>query len=402
MKKTIVLFASILFISIYCSAQGSSLREAYYKYISARENFKVAFNIKEAKAIKDFREAFQKSYDELKNSFDNTDLNNLGEDELYYYIVISDIIPSREKGAAACQLYLDKFAQGKFAPIVARQLFRRLIDLWRVKEAKEVLSRIQADYFDVYFEYLNLIAMTEQRHNNWNGAVEIYKHILDEISRESDHVPLPHTRIASSLNTFVDVMKEAGKEKEASELFKAALPKLSASPDLQNKLLMLINKIEVSEGKQAPEIKVGRWINGVGGNLQDLRGKVVLIDFWATWCGPCKAAFPDLKEIQEKFKGKDFIILGLTKYYGRYENFTNLSKEEEARKIIEEFVPKHGLTWPLGISEGETLFQDFGVNAVPTLFLIDKKGMIRLKLIGHRQDNKTKLIDMIRLLLEEK
>jgi thiol-disulfide isomerase/thioredoxin len=396
MKKCIILFACILFIGIYCSAQESSLREAYYKYISARENFKVA------KEIKDFREAFQKSYNELKNSFDNTDLDNLGEDELYYYIVIGDIIPSGEKGAAACQLYLDKFPQGKFAPIVARQLFRRLINLGRVKEAKEALSRIQADYFNVYFEFLNLIAMTEQRHNNWNGAVEIYKHILDEITRESGHVPLPHARIASSLDAFGNAMKEAGKEREASELFKAALPKLSASPELQNKLLMLINKIEVKEGKQAPEIKVERWINGVGTNLQGLRGKVVLIDFWATWCGPCKAAFPDLKEIHEKFKAKDFIILGLTKYYGRYENSANLSKEEEARKISEEFVPQHGLTWPLGISEGETLFQEFGVSAIPTLFLIDKKGMIRLKLIGHHQDNKNKLIDMISLLLEEK
>src|SRR5262249_34162590 len=73
------------------------------------------------------------------------------------------------------------------------------------------------------------------------------------------------------------------------------------------------------KGMKAPAFDSDFAINGKKASLPDLKDKVVLLDFWAVWCGPCKAVFPELTRLHKDYNGKGLEIIGVTKYYKKYE-----------------------------------------------------------------------------------
>jgi thiol-disulfide isomerase/thioredoxin len=100
--------------------------------------------------------------------------------------------------------------------------------------------------------------------------------------------------------------------------------------------------------------------------LKELKGKVVLLDFWATWCEPCIREMPFLKKLYKEFKGKDFAFIGL-----------NL---DENKDDVEKFIKKEGIEWPqIWIRQEPTnnILKSYQVKALPSTFLIDKRGILR-------------------------
>lgn len=113
-------------------------------------------------------------------------------------------------------------------------------------------------------------------------------------------------------------------------------------------------------------------------SMEKLRGKVVLIDFWASWCGPCMAEVPNIKEIYKKYHEQGFEIIGI-----------NLDESVDALK---DTIKKHGMTWPQHFDGGNPeggWARKFGVTAIPTMWLVDKKGM--LKELNAREDLASKV-----------
>jgi thiol-disulfide isomerase/thioredoxin len=107
--------------------------------------------------------------------------------------------------------------------------------------------------------------------------------------------------------------------------------------------------------------------------LSELKGKVVVVDFWATWCGPCTASFPFLQQVYEKYKANpNFVILTLN----TWERVTGAEREALVKKFMEE----NKYTFPVLYDEG--FVEKYGVEGIPTKFIIDKKGMIQFKSIG--------------------
>ncbi len=146
-------------------------------------------------------------------------------------------------------------------------------------------------------------------------------------------------------------------------------------------------------GKPGFPLEVDAWVNGSPLPAEQLSGKVVLLDFWAVWCGPCVATFPHLRDWHAKYEEDGLVIIGLTKYY-RYgwdsekekpKRIEGISSEEE-QEALARFAQHHELTHPIGIMPADsTLSQQYHVTGIPQAVLIDRQGKIRLIRVGSGQ-----------------
>jgi thiol-disulfide isomerase/thioredoxin len=141
--------------------------------------------------------------------------------------------------------------------------------------------------------------------------------------------------------------------------------------------LYKMESIEISKEKNvAPNFT---WTeNGTKKSLNDFKGKVVLLNFWATWCGPCKKEMPDLSKISEELKDKDFKMIGL-----------NVFQQPSAPKI-EDFLKTNALSY-ITVDGNDELVQAFAkasgndMSAVPTTFILNKDGKIVETLVGGKE-----------------
>jgi len=126
---------------------------------------------------------------------------------------------------------------------------------------------------------------------------------------------------------------------------------------------------ELARKRTAPNFHVVA-LDGKTVSMESLVGKVVLIDFWATWCGPCKQALPHLKEIAHTFEGQPLVVISIS-----------LDEDDAAWK---KFVAENGMTWIQyrdGGFDGEIATQ-FAVKAIPTTFTIDADGFVQDQQVG--------------------
>lgn len=183
-----------------------------------------------------------------------------------------------------------------------------------------------------------------------------------------------------------------------------SLSSLDRSLESAKKLAELI-------GKDAAPLQVETWVNGSPLTDADLKGKVVLLDFWAVWCGPCIATFPHLKEWNEKYADKGLVMIGLTRYY----NYTWDEKAERAsrsqgevtpaeeQEMLAKFAEHHGLHHRFGIQSKESTTSKFyGVTGIPQVVVIDREGKVRLIRVGSGDKNATDVGEMLEKLIADK
>ena len=149
----------------------------------------------------------------------------------------------------------------------------------------------------------------------------------------------------------------------------------------------------------APDIVASQWIEQTPVKLSDLRGKVVLLDFWAHWCGPCRITLPNLSRWQETYKDKGLVILGLTRYYG-HGNQKPMTPGEEL-VYLRDFKRRNRLPYGIVVDESLTNDYNYGVNSIPMSFLIDRQGVLRYISPGASDAEIEALGKMIKKLVDE-
>lgn len=110
-------------------------------------------------------------------------------------------------------------------------------------------------------------------------------------------------------------------------------------------------------------------LGGAEVSLQDFQGKFLLVNFWATWCGPCKVEMPSLEDLHRRFKSERFAVLGI-------------SNDIFGAKVVQPYVEAQGLTFPILLDPKLDVSNSFQVLSLPTTYLIDPEGNIIGELSG--------------------
>ena len=141
------------------------------------------------------------------------------------------------------------------------------------------------------------------------------------------------------------------------------------------------------EGFTAPGFTLQN-LDGSPVNLSDFRGKVVLLNFWATWCGPCKKEIPALKRLYQVRKGPDFEIVAV-------------SMDRTDGDKVASFVSANQMDFPILLNPSGDIGGRYWVRGIPTSFLLDKKGIIKWKVVGGREWDGAEVLNRIDQLLSE-
>lgn len=139
------------------------------------------------------------------------------------------------------------------------------------------------------------------------------------------------------------------------------------------------NTVVAQTRSVAPDFTL-KTADGKAITLSKLKGKVVLINFWATWCGPCRAEIPGFLEVYKKYRTRNFEIIGI-------------SLDNSGWKVVNPFVEKYKIDYPIVLGD-DSLVKAYGnFNAIPTTFLVDKKGNVVEEHVGYlsKEDLEKKL-----------
>jgi len=102
---------------------------------------------------------------------------------------------------------------------------------------------------------------------------------------------------------------------------------------------------------------------------ESLKGKVVIVDFWATWCGPCRAAIPHLMELHKTYKDKGFEVVGV-------------SVDQQGPGVVQTFVTQHQIQYTIAMGNQKIVSDFGGIRGIPTAFIISQDGKIYRKIVG--------------------
>jgi thiol-disulfide isomerase/thioredoxin len=185
---------------------------------------------------------------------------------------------------------------------------------------------------------------------------------------------------ASALYFDGRVLARLGQTDAAREQFKGCLSCISPSDPSYLRAQHFAENPALSLQKMAPAFTVTA-LDGSTFNLDEMGGRVVLIDFWATWCGPCNAELPHMKKIAKEFAGQPLVII-------------SVSWDSDETKW-KNFIDKNEMTWVQYRDADHRLSNTFGVQAIPHYFTIDSDGVLTAEMLGEGSDVEGKLKKLV-------
>ena len=148
-----------------------------------------------------------------------------------------------------------------------------------------------------------------------------------------------------------------------------------------------LRRVGVQIGAEAPNFAL--WdLDGKAVSLRGQRGRVVLVNFWATWCGPCRIEMPGMESLYQEFNVKGFQILAV-------------STDLQGAAVTRPFKQEYGLTFPILHDSDYRVGLQYGARTLPMSFLVDRRGLIRHRIFGSRDWDSPEARRLIEYLLNE-
>ncbi|MCB0852450.1 MAG: TlpA family protein disulfide reductase [Bacteroidetes bacterium] len=259
-------------------------------------------------------------------------------------------------------------------------------DLMNYKPYHAFYNKIEEEEVEIpdgYYSFLTKMEITNNKAITWSEYVSFVKNYLDYktsnttdgLSDEGEVTAMDKYNLAQKylfdeprILITAMIIKDAleyGNPLEIEDAYSAFVSTYAKTEYATLLKPIFKEAMRLAPGQPAPDIQLVD-INGENVELRDFRGKVVYLDFWASWCGPCRAQMPYAKELKEEYKGQDVVFL-----------YVSIDDDEEAwRKAVEEENLKGVLLFSQGF-RSETP-QAYGVKAIPNYFLINRNGTIAL------------------------
>lgn len=289
---------------------------------------------------------------------------------------------------------------------------RILVNLQRISEAESLLKPLlnrnepppeavtvqvlahmaekrKENALEMYRSIENRITDTSDQHNIWLyfAMVADDADVQREFARKFvESAEMPAHFALFRANVYAQLARLEQMEHRfdsAREWLKKAIEN-AKDPAMRASLEAEIQRMELL-GQPPSRLIAEHWINDRPLTLEGLKGKVVLIDFWAPWCKPCRMVIPDMVRMYEDLNEKGLEIIGLTRLHGYYKDDIQdrgrVEADEELR-LINDFVDRNGIKYPVAVSREGQSFDTYKISGIPTLVLIDRTGRIASITVG--------------------
>lgn len=352
--------------------------------------------------------------------------SNLSGEDFYYLGLLYQLADNDEKSLTAFRSYLEGIASGAGGSKEKAQAARmEIVSLTAAKGSVEEAEKHLAQYIKSEPQRLDQLMSMEaelaaayHKANKLDQALPHAREAFKAVKLFQPTTPEEQSLRREALGLFAQFLAETLIELEkpdeamavfeelrrlalaqpSSILYRKALAGLLGLGRPMNQITA-IDRAETAGRAAPPELVVNQWIAQPPVKLSDLRGRVVLLDFWAHWCGPCIATFPRLSRWHTKYKDKGLVILGVTEYYGEAEG-RKLNPAAELN-FLRGFKKRHRLPYGSAIADTNDNDANYGVSSFPSAFLIDRRGVVRFITIGSSAAEGAVLEAAIEKLLKE-